>query len=318
MASRRSRRRKKKGGAGKSLFAIVLVLAIVGGGGWYLYQNNQSNSNEESSVADLVPDLKDDGSTNGPTVNDSDLMATLENEMAAIDDRLYTLEGVEREKAMIEDYTKLAKSLSGPIHSYDARSRMLVTFHALTDELFLGTNHNKFNSNYVVKGGDSFDKIARRHGCSMELIYRLNGKQSGSTSLHPGENLKVPLGKPKVVVRKRDFTTSVYLGDYMVRQYVVAHGKNNNTPVGKTSIISMTKHPEETALGPNDPVKEMKLRWVGLAPFGGNRSGIGFHGTQYPESIPGQTSRGCMRMHDGDVVELYDFIRIGNKVEVRA
>ncbi|MDC1142836.1 L,D-transpeptidase family protein [Planctomycetota bacterium] len=319
MASRRSRRKKKKGGAGKTMLAVVCVLAILGGGGWYMSQDGTSTDSEDSAVADLVPDLFDDdnGSSDGLPVDDNH-MANIENEMASIDDRIYTLEGAERETAMVADYTKLAKTLTGPVPSFEARNRILVTFHALTDELFLGTNHNKFNGNYVVKSGDSFDKIARKHGCSMGLVYRLNGIQAGSTNLHPGDNLKVPCGKPTVVVRKRDFTTSVYLGDYLVRQYIVAHGKNNNTPLGKTSIISMTKHPEETAQGPNDPVKEMKLRWVGLATFGGNRSGIGFHGTQYPESIPGLTSRGCMRMHDSDVVELYDFIRIGNKVEVRA
>ena len=42
------------------------------------------------------------------------------------------------------------------------------------------------------------------------------------------------------------------------------------------------------------------------------------HGTAYPESIPGMTSRGCVRMSDDDVIELYDIIRIGNRVEIRA
>ncbi|MCF6228957.1 MAG: L,D-transpeptidase family protein [Planctomycetes bacterium] len=314
MASRRSRRKKKKGGGIKSFVSAVIVLGIIGGGGWYLYQGNNDGMDSDSPVADLVPELTKDADGE-PVIEDDNHMFEVESEMEAIETRLYSTDGADREKMMIQEYTKLAKTLTGPIPSYEARSRILVTFHQLTDELFLGTNHNKFNGNYVVKGGDNFAKIASRQKCSIELIWRLNGLPSGTTKLHPGDNLKVPGGKPSVVVRKRDYTTSIYLGAYMVRQYIVAHGKNNNTPLGKTSIISMEKNPEE---GVGQNVKEMKLRWVGLARFGGNRTGIGFHGTQYPESIPGQTSKGCMRMHDGDVVELYDIIRIGNKVEVRA
>ncbi|MEE9311729.1 MAG: L,D-transpeptidase family protein [Planctomycetota bacterium] len=314
MASRRSRRKKKKGGAVKSFFSAIVVLAIVGGGGWYLYQGNNDGADDYSPVSDLVPELTRD-SDGEPVIEDDNHMFEVKCEMEAIETRLYSTEGAELEKVMVEEYTKLAKTLTGPIPSLEARSRMLVTFHQLTDELFLGTNHNKFNGNYVVLVGDNFAKIASRQKCSIELIWKLNDLQSGTTKLHPGDNLKVPGGKPSVVVRKRDYTTSIYLGAYMVRQYIVAHGKNNNTPLGKTTITSMGIDPEK-GMGRN--VKEMKLRWIGLAQYGGNRKGIGFHGTQYPESIPGQTSKGCMRMQDGDVLELYDIIRIGNKVEVRA
>ena len=93
---------------------------------------------------------------------------------------------------------------------------------------------------------------------------------------------------------------------------------NNNTPVGKVTIINMCLDPEKSARGTNDPVTEMKLRWIGLSKFSGERGGFGFHGTQYPDSIPGQTSKGCIRMRDEDVVELYDIVRPGNEVEIRA
>jgi lipoprotein-anchoring transpeptidase ErfK/SrfK len=62
----------------------------------------------------------------------------------------------------------------------------------------------------------------------------------------------------------------------------------------------------------------MKLRWIGLAEYADHRTGFGLHGTQYPDSIPGMTSAGCIRMHDGDVIELYDIVRIGNKVEIKS
>jgi lipoprotein-anchoring transpeptidase ErfK/SrfK len=170
----------------------------------------------------------------------------------------------------------------------------------------------------LVKHGDSFARIAQRHGISNNLLWDLNKIPRGKTELHPGNNLKVPKGQPRVVVRKADFTASLYFGDNLVRQYIVAHGKNDNTPVGQTTITSMTIDPEKQARGPNDPRAEMKLRWIGWGAYAGGRTGFGFHGTKDLDSIPGMSSRGCVRMRDNDVLELYDIVRDGNKVEVRA
>jgi lipoprotein-anchoring transpeptidase ErfK/SrfK len=109
----------------------------------------------------------------------------------------------------------------------------------------------------------------------------------------------------------------------MVRQYVIAHGKGDNTPEGETTITSKVVDPEKGSRGPNDPVNEMRVRWIGLdrwadARNGNVRNGIGFHGTIYPDSIGKMESLGCIRMRDADVVELYDIVREGNKVEIRA
>ncbi|MCL4731942.1 MAG: L,D-transpeptidase family protein, partial [Planctomycetes bacterium] len=236
------------------------------------------------------------------------------------------LDGDQRVTATKEAWARLARMLEGPM-PLEERQRALPVFHGLTGELFLSPVHNEFSENYVVKPGDSFDRIASRAGVSTALLYDLNNKPRGHKTLHPGENLKLPRGKVSIVVRKRDYTTSLYFGENLVRQYIVAHGSNDNTPEGVSVISSMSIDPEKQSRGPNDPVNEMRLRWIGLDayndarakdPKNARRTGIGLHGTAYPESIPGMTSRGCVRMKDQDVIELYDIVRIGNKVEVRA
>lgn len=315
MASRRSGRRNK--GPGKGMLAAVGLLLLGGAvGGWWFFGGDKKNTDAtDAAISDLVPA----GSTEqtGQSVLPPQSLAQVESLLTEVSTNLASTTEDEREGALRDGYKRLVTLLENPL-PIDERGRSLELFHSITDELFLSPVHNEYSENVVVKSGDSFDRIARKYGISTMLLYKLNNRSEGSKNLHPGDNLKVPKGQPRLVVRKGDYTTSLYFGDNLVRQYIVAHGKNNNTPEGSTTIASMTVDPEKSARGPNDPRGEMKLRWIGLTNYAGGRTGIGFHGTQYPDSIPGMTSMGCMRMHDADVIELYDIVRIGNKVDVKA
>jgi LysM repeat protein len=315
MASRRSGRGRKSGGKGIMVIAAALLIAA-GAGGWWIFGGKGDTT--ESSITDLVPGLGDDAPRVGEqTGGESQSLAQVEVLLSDISAKLATTTDQEREKALRDGYTRLCTLLENPL-PVEERSRAIELFHNITDELFLSSVHNEFCVNYVVQGGDSFDRIAKRHKISNNLLFDLNNRPRDKAMLHTNDNLKVPKGEPRLIIRKRDFTASLYFGEYLVRQYVIAHGRNNNTPEGTTSIGSMTIDPEKSARGANDPRGEMKLRWIGLDEYADHRTGIGFHGTQYPESIPGMTSAGCIRMKDDDVIELYDIVRIGNKVEVKA
>ncbi|MBZ0134823.1 MAG: L,D-transpeptidase family protein [Planctomycetes bacterium] len=314
MASRRSRRGKKSGG--KGFLVIIAAIVIAGGaGGWYMIGGDDSGT-VDASIGDILPGLGESSDGQTPPEQTQSL-AEVERLLHEINAGLATSGDAEREQILRDGYTRLSGLLENPL-PVEERARAIELFHAITDELFLSAVHNEFCDNYVVQGGDSYDKIARKYRISTNLLYDLNNRPRDKAMLHPNDNLKVPKGEPRLVVKKRDFTASLYFGDYLVRQYIVAHGRNNNTPEGSTTIASMTIDPEKSARGPNDPRGEMKLRWIGLDKYAGDRSGFGFHGTQYPDSIPGMSSAGCVRMHDDDVVELYDIVRIGNRVEVKA
>jgi len=56
---------------------------------------------------------------------------------------------------------------------------------------------------------------------------------------------------------------------------------------------------------PNNP---LKARWLGIA------NGVGIHGTAEDWSIGTRASHGCIRMHVGDVIALYDRVPIGTPV----
>lgn len=292
--------------------AIIVAGACVGG--WLFFGGGSSAQTADASISDVLPDDPQTGTkSSAPSVSISQIDQTL----AEVRRSLEGTRDDEHNKAMSAAYRRLSTLLEGPLPITE-RERVIQEFHPLTKELFLSSVHNEFSANYVAKSGDSFEKIAKQAGISVNLLTDLNNLPRGEKNLRLGQNLKLPKGTPRMVVSKTEFCASLYFGSNLVRQYVIAHGKNNNTPIGKVSIVSMCLDPEKSARGTNDPVTEMKLRWIGLSAFPGDRKGFGFHGTQYPDSIPGQTSKGCIRMRDEDVVEIYDILRPGNEVEIRA
>lgn len=328
MASRRSGRRGK-GGKG-FVMAIGSALLIGAGAGGYLYFSGDSTAEASAKLADVVPDVtsilkpREDRAEKPAADANAATLAQLGQTIAECEATL-ALTDKALEDGLRASYAKLCPLLEGPMPRAE-RDRAIEVFHKITKELFLNSTHNEFNENYAVKSGDSFAVIASRAGISLNLLYDLNNKQRGARDIHPGDNLKLPKGKPNLIVRKADFTASLYFGDKLVRQYIIAHGKGDNTPEGQTSISSKIVDPEKGSQGSRDPVNEMRLRWLGMEPYvdtrpgkpAEKRRGFGFHGTIYPDSIGKMESLGCIRMKDADVIELYDIVREGNKVEVKA
>ena len=58
----------------------------------------------------------------------------------------------------------------------------------------------------------------------------------------------------------------------------------------------------------------MGSRWIGLNGLKGDakdRTGFGIHGTKDPESIGTRSSMGCIRLYNGDVIEVYNLLAAG-------
>lgn len=323
MASRRRSFRKKKSGGGMKWLVLAVIVGAGGFGAWYFLGEDSGPSDDgETTVAGVTLVTETEGSQSSDNSQRAKSLAQVESMLADVQAEISTLDGEARAQSLRDGYKRIGSLLTGALPVAE-RERAIEVFHQITDELFFSSTPNEFSKTYEVKSGDSWARIASRHRISMNLLWDMNNTPRGTTRLNIGVVLKVPVGEPKIVVRKSDYTTSVYLGKYLVRQYVVAHGRNNITPEGTTRIKNMAVDPEKSSRGANDQVNEMKLRWIGLVDFTGKRAGvkrtgIGFHGTQHPDSIPGMTSRGCIRMSDRDVVELYDIVREGNKVEIKA
>lgn len=68
-------------------------------------------------------------------------------------------------------------------------------------------------------------------------------------------------------------------------------------------VVNPTWYPSEGGIvPPDDPRNPLGTRWIGI---GGS---YGIHGTRDPDSIGKAESRGCIRMRNRDVEELYDML----------
>jgi len=173
---------------------------------------------------------------------------------------------------------------------------------------------------YKVVPGDSLARIGKAFAVPYQLLMRINNIERPE-QLAAGETIKVVKGPFNAVVDRRRFLMSVYLGNVMVRSYSVGLGApGRQTPTGLWRVKIKQPNPAwtdpETAKSylPNDPDNPLGEHWIGLEGLQGNatdRTGFGIHGTTKPEEIGRATSRGCIRLHNGQVAELYDLLTVG-------
>jgi len=172
---------------------------------------------------------------------------------------------------------------------------------------------------YTVQPGDVLARIAKKYNTNYELIMKING--TVPNRLNIGDQLKVLTGKTKILISKRDFTLLLLLNDNYVKQYRVATGINNKTPVGTFEVKNKMKEP--VWYSPDGGVfpyghKENILgtRWIGFKDKP-NLHGYGIHGTTQPETIGTAASNGCIRMLNSDVEELYDFVTSDTEIIIQ-
>ncbi|NLB73509.1 MAG: L,D-transpeptidase family protein [Firmicutes bacterium] len=112
------------------------------------------------------------------------------------------------------------------------------------------------------------------------------------------------------------FTLTLFSGKSPVKTYPIAVGKPAApSRIGTCEVVAKAKYPTwyppdgkpPVPPGPDNPIS---CRWLGLS-----WSGYGIHGTNNPASIGKAVTLGCIRMHDEDVMELFDIVAVGTTVE---
>ncbi|HEX8208039.1 MAG TPA: L,D-transpeptidase/peptidoglycan binding protein [Solirubrobacteraceae bacterium] len=135
------------------------------------------------------------------------------------------------------------------------------------------------------------------------------------------------LNNPTVVTVSRAAKTArVFERGKLVQSYRVAVGEPRYpTPMGSFTVQGMQVDPPwnvpqsewagklagQTIPG-GDPRNPLKARWIG---FNGS---VGFHGTASVDSLGTAASHGCVRMAEGDVIDLYERVQVGTPVLVGA
>lgn len=177
---------------------------------------------------------------------------------------------------------------------------------------------------YIIQQGDTLSDIATAHGTTIEVLQRCNGLDAASHSIYPGDVMHIYKADWNIVVSKPNFVLLLRDGERLVKHYHVATGRQDRTPAGIFRVKNKQPEPDWDPPGKHypygHPENVLGTRWLGLEPIEGTNKalrGYGLHGTWEPESIGTAASRGCIRMLNRDVEELFDLVPIGTRVVIK-
>jgi len=166
---------------------------------------------------------------------------------------------------------------------------------------------------YEVEKGDTLGEIAKKFGTTVELIKRVNGLKSNIIMI--GDRLKIGKAKFSMVVYKSQNLLFLKRYDEIFKTYIVSTGVDGSTPTGTFKIVARIKNPvwfrkDIGAVVPADsPENILGTRWLGIS-----KKGYGIHGTNQPETLGTQETKGCIRMRNEDVEEVFDIVPRGTEV----
>ncbi|UQZ48880.1 L,D-transpeptidase family protein [Bacillus sp. PK3-037] len=159
---------------------------------------------------------------------------------------------------------------------------------------------------YQIKQGDTHTSIAADFRTSTAALIQANPSlQSGVIA---GQRIVIPgLPDPNTIpyhiaVSIGAKTLTLYQNQQVIKTYPIAVGKIlTQTPTGEFYIINRQRNPG----GP------FGAYWLSLS-----RQHYGIHGTNNPASIGKAVSKGCIRMHNKDVLELASIVPNGTRVMI--
>jgi LysM repeat protein len=231
---------------------------------------------------------------------------------------------------IVEAREKLNQALRMPM-SPQQRSSVKDQLSELSDQWLLSRNvltDDPLCESYQVRPGDRLTTIGDKYKVPFEILMTIN-RINRPEALQAGLPIKIIKGPFHAKVYRSTFTMDVYLQNTFVKSFRVGLGKPGmETPTGlwrvKTDgklekpiwtnpIDGKTYHPE-------DPDYPLGSRWIALEGLSGeakNRTGFAIHGTKEPEQIGSAGSQGCIRMHNGDAILVYNMMFPGlSQVEV--
>ncbi|MEI8379489.1 MAG: L,D-transpeptidase family protein [Planctomycetota bacterium] len=227
-----------------------------------------------------------------------------------IDDELKEIDA----KIANDDYLTAHRALSKLYWNHkELRPELLKRLHHTSRVIFFEPQPH-FVEPYVVQPNDRLSSIASKYNLSWEYVAKLN--RTEPRRIQQGQKIKIMKGPFAAVVDLNEFALTIHLQGYFVKKYEVGIGKDGASPLGKFTVLNKVENPQYTGpdgkvISADSPLNPLGERWIDLG------DSYGIHGTIEPESIGKAASRGCIRMREKDVIEVYDFLVKGSEVTIR-
>ncbi len=167
---------------------------------------------------------------------------------------------------------------------------------------------------YVVESGDSLISIGMKLNTTLGLLTRANNIDDAAR-LSLGQRLKYTPKDYHIVIERSTCTLYLFDTHGLFKRYRVGLGKpGHDTALGKYTIGNKQKDPTWFKPGAEPipaghPENELGTRWMPMVPAEeGLPHDLGIHGTLAPDTIGFFSSKGCARMHNSEVEELFDLV----------
>jgi len=172
----------------------------------------------------------------------------------------------------------------------------------------------QFLEPYVIQPGDLLQRIAPRYHVNWEYLAALNNIDP--RRIRAGQKLKVIKGPFSAFVDLSNFVLTIHCHGFYVKRFPIGIGKDGSTPTGRFTVLERVPNPQYTdpngrVIAGDDPANPLGEYWLDLG------DSYGIHGTIEPDSIGKDASRGCIRMHNSDVAQIYNLLVRGSEVSIR-
>jgi len=226
---------------------------------------------------------------------------------------LLNLAGIyEKEKDLVkarEQYIRLIRAFPASEEISHAQKRV----EEINMALLFSRVDTADSIRYVIRENDTLGKIASRFGTTVELIKKSNGLKNDI--IIPGKTLKVHNAKFSILVDKSQNLLFLKQDGEVLKTYTVSTGQDNCTPVGtfkvEEKMVSPVWYKIGAVVSPDNEEYELGTRWMGLSV-----EGYGIHGTRDPGTIGRQITKGCVRMLNSQVEELFVIVPSGTEVVI--
>lgn len=212
------------------------------------------------------------------------------------------------------DYVNAHRQLSEMYWNQPALQPAIMKRLEQNAELIYFRSQPHFLEAYVVQPGDLLQRIAPRYNVNWEYLAAVNNIDP--KRIRPGQKLKVIKGPFSAFVDLSDFVLTIHCHGFYVKRFPIGIGKGGATPTGRFTVLDRVPDPQYTdpngrVVAGDDPTNPLGEYWLDLG------DSYGIHGTIEPDSIGKAASRGCIRMHNSDVAQVYNFLVRGSEVAIR-
>jgi hypothetical protein len=177
---------------------------------------------------------------------------------------------------------------------------------------------------HAVRPGDTLDRLMRtdwkgRVRSGYGAVLWVNSIPSPDRLR--ATTISVPEESVRLLVRKHEHVLWLLLGEVPVRSFPVGLGMNGRTPEGMFDVEEMMPRPDYWPPGGKrvpfgQKGNPLGTRWMGFRDTP-DAQGYGIHGTDDPSSVGKDLSQGCVRLANSDVEQLFTWVVVGTRVEIR-